>query len=1026
MFPRPPSTISNPSAAAIVSNGESSTAADAPRPPLPEQAAQSRRRDSVPPWLDLSAKTLAVDGNATVPDLLKLIWRSDPRAGKDYIACEMRSGTPHLSLVKSEKTAARSAGASRNAVVQILNNTINQYDLPVHVRDDITEFAEEIRQSLNTESERSERESTALSSRRESTEVEPSERESIGFESTWFDHIGLAPLDLRLPESGSTGRRSTESRSTESRSTESRSTESRSTEPEQAMPLRKDMFGPLAEAFSHVEHAATIGPKEKLPSLLTLTPVSLPGKALVVDGTTALPDLLQLIARSDPKAGKVYFACDMRSGTPHLSLVKSQDTAARSNDPCINALLQILNNTINRYEMTDAMANEVNELRTNIRNLFSTGPELGYLPLNKNAFGALAQMMIGSSGDPSETPRMPVDCLMNLISALDRVALPDAAGAGDALIARVLRDAKRGMLEHPTVDRARDFFDAISRDFTAEGLDDLATLADGFARDMDKLTDRGRLTQRLAERPATIVLSYIDQLNINQLRSDARVRDIADEHREELEILPEDHHAPVRDTAAEREQLKTLVKEAKKKAKAGAITPQEASDFFTAVRNYFRGHGPASEVDAVDECIARLGPSETSPRENQRFARSPRFLDGNPGTSASAARPQFGDPKIEGFFYTRMNENLYGRALDTFLIRALRDNPPTPMKESVEALGRALAQKLEPDWFTYHDFQHYVSTQRGRLPQVKRVTDFIQAQDDAYAALKQALTAPVATGEDCMGVVYLALMVAVRLNHVDDTLKNWADAATHFEESTISHVDATITHHDNHDNKKLVRHAGVALHYQPVPTDPADQPHARYMDQVRPDLENPSFALKTALQHGLPVAGGISGMTSLMTHIVAGLQMEGHRVDPAAIAAALSLHMAAEGRHSLHEVILGMELAKGNAERIQDGLDDGHSMLVLHGRINLAQGRRHAERTRDGSGTSAMRERYVSNYNSFLADLYRGEPGARKSLEDTVWKQVIDYYRTHSHYEGAADGTARTGADEVDRIGGRSGERASG
>jgi hypothetical protein len=62
-----------------------------------------------------------------------------------------------------------------------------------------------------------------------------------------------------------------------------------------------------------------------------------------------------------------------------------------------------------------------------------------------------------------------------------------------------------------------------------------------------------------------------------------------------------------------------------------------------------------------------------------------------------------------------------------------------------------------------------------------------------------------------------------------------------------------------------------------------------------------------------------------------------------------------------------------------------------------------------------MREHYVSNYNNFLADLYRGEPAARKSLEDTVWEQAIDYYRTHSQYEGAADGTTRTGSVEVDR-----------
>jgi hypothetical protein len=998
------SVTSTPPVDPIV-RGESSTSANPLEPPRPEQAAQTRRRDSVPPWLDLSAKTLAVDGNATVPDLLKLIWRSDPRAGKDYIACEMRSGIPHLSLVKSEKVAARSAGASRNAVAQILDNTIAQYEMPDHVRDDIAEFAEEIRQSLNTESEPSESEpSESEPSEREPSEREPSEREPSERESTelspqrepsergstlfdTFDEIGLEPLEIRLPESASTERSSTERGSSE---------------PAQTMPLRKDMFGPLAAAFSHVEHAATIGPKEKLPSLLALTPVKLPGKALVVDGTTALPDLLQLIARSDPKAGKDYFACDMRSGIPHLSLVKSQETAERSNDPCINALLQILNNTIDRYELTDAMTNEVNELRTQTRKFFSTGPGLWHLPLNKNAFGPLAQLMIGSSGDPRETPRMPADCLMNLISALDRVALPDEAGAGDALIARVLHDAKREMLAHPTIDRAREFFDAISRDFTAEGLGDLAKLSERFARDMDRLTDRGRLTQRLAERPATIVLSYIDQLNINQLRSDARVQDTDDEQGEELEILPEDHHAPVRDTAAEREQLKTLVEDAKKKAKAGVITPQEASGFFTAVRNYFLGHGPASEVDQVDECIARLGASERSRREVARLSRSP---DGNPGTLASAARPWSDEQKIEGFFYTKMNENLYGRALDTFIIRALRDNPPTPMKERVEALGRALAEKLGHDWFTYHDFQNFVSTQRGRLPQVERVTDFIQAQDDAYAALKHALTAPVATGEDCMGVAYLAVMVAERLNWVNETLRNWADAATYFEESTIAHVDSIITHHDNHDDKKLVRHAGVALHYQPAAKEPADRPHARYMDQVKPDLENPSLALKTALQRGFPFATGVSRVTSRMTHIVAGLQMEGHGVDPAAIAAALSLHMAAEGRHSLHEVILGMELAKENVSHVQVGLRRGQDMSLVHLALNIGRSPRHAQRTRDGTRTGAMRERYASNYNNFLADLCRGEPGARESLEDTVWKQAIDYYRTHSQYEGATDGT---------------------
>jgi hypothetical protein len=63
-----------------------------------------------------------------------------------------------------------------------------------------------------------------------------------------------------------------------------------------------------------------------------------------------------------------------------------------------------------------------------------------------------------------------------------------------------------------------------------------------------------------------------------------------------------------------------------------------------------------------------------------------------------------------------------------------------------------------------------------------------------------------------------------------------------------------------------------------------------------------------------------------------------------------------------------------------------------------------------------MREPYASDYHTFLADVYGGERGALKSLEDTVWKQAIDYYRTHSNYEGAADGTTRTGSVEVDRI----------
>lgn len=65
---------------------------------------------------------------------------------------------------------------------------------------------------------------------------------------------------------------------------------------------------------------------------------------------------------------------------------------------------------------------------------------------------------------------------------------------------------------------------------------------------------------------------------------------------------------------------------------------------------------------------------------------------------------------------------------------------------------------------------------------------------------------------------------------------------------------------------------------------------------------------------------------------------------------------------------------------------------------------------------STTGEPYASDYFAFLADVYGGERRALQSLEDTVWKQAIDYYRTHSNFEGAADGTTRAGSVEVDRI----------
>jgi hypothetical protein len=529
---------------------------------------------------------------------------------------------------------------------------------------------------------------------------------------------------------------------------------------------------------------------------------------------------------------------------------------------------------------------------------------------------------------------MPTDCLMNLISALDRAASANQDGAGASLIRSVLDDAKdRFLRHHLSVPQARDFFAASSRRFTENGLRQLATLADSFVADMQKLSETNALDRRLREDGASMVTSFITGLR------DSKV----------IRTLP-----PEQGRA-----LEEMLRQDWQQATAG-LTGADALAFFEKIRPHCAVHGWQDLAVMANRCHAQLSSGE--PNDTDRF------------------------------FYTGLHENLYGRAIETFLMRALCEQPPARMRTSVQELGKALADKFADfdsvDVYSFHDVVR--NEDRFWFEKTARGMAFMN-ESSAYDALQQGMRKPVETGADCMAVAYLAFAIVQRLSRIHPQLSEWSAEATKFYGANIVPLKTKVYRLGqlDHDGPEHVRHAGVTLRYQPAAVpEPANRKHMQFLDQVRPDLENPSVALKTALEHGLPYATGISGVVPWMTHIVTKLRDEGYQLDPADIAAALALYLTEGGGHSLNEICLALVLTAKHLKILPETI-----------------------------GAEAIDERYVTDYKDFFEYLYQDEPeGTLKSVEARVWQQTIAYYREHSHYEGAANGDGSVPSDAAEAV----------
>jgi hypothetical protein len=686
--------------------------------------------------------------------------------------------------------------------------------------------------------------------------------------------------------------------------------------------------------------AASARRRDRRPLWVALPAINLPDKALKVGKDTTLPDLLNLIRRSDPKAGKHYFSCKMRSGEPHLSLVQSGAAASKTLPSCKTALLQILQNTRDRYALTPSMAAAMENLQDTIGRSGS--------PIRKHDISHVGQLLIGPSTAPRDTPRMPMDCLMHFIFVLEQADPETLSGTLDQVnahnfVTKTLQDAKDHFLTHDlSPSGIETFFSDSAMGFWDRGLGELAELAGDCAWEMDKLLATEALLPRMRD-CSGMVGSFILKLRESELI---------------LSLPP-----------APRRALDELLNRCWEKDKAGQLTEADAVAFFEQAEQHCSANGWQHQADVAKKCMAELAAGGRDRWDEDASQKS--HASSNSGSSPSVAPTPL--PHTDRFFYTRMHENLYGRAIETFLMRALREDPPAQMKESVAVLGAALARKFKHvEAGDLLDFREQFKGNRGSwFPNGPRIQAFIDA-DLPGPALMHALCAPVETGDDCMAVAFLANALIVSLGDKHPALNEWSTAAAKLYADEIRPVPPIGGTGRRDDRRQPVRHAGVTLPYQPEPvTEPRIRAHMARPDRGKPALDNPSVPLQTALEHGIPYAAGVSEAVYRMTHIVVQLQQQGEQLDGVGIAAALALCLSEAGEHSLHEACLALQFAYKHL------LEEPENRKIEPADLES-----------------------FTNYKGFFQYLYTAEPeGKFQALEDKVWQQAIEYYSQHGHYE---------------------------
>lgn len=381
---------------------------------------------------------------------------------------------------------------------------------------------------------------------------------------------------------------------------------------------------------------------------------------------------------------------------------------------------------------------------------------------------------------------------------------------------------------------------------------------------------------------------------------------------------------------------------------------------------------------------------------------------------------------------TRLQDNLYGRVFDSALISELVRQPPAGV---ISAMSRVLSgthawihgeyapgdahisapqleqaiqglqEKLRDDprfWFVQVPALQAIAAASNDAPGPGQPSPAVQALD-------HYLTQPVQSGEEAVAVSYVMVRLWNTLKEAGAFIP-WKDVAdVNFNEritpqnGRIQGPSVSLPGLGDLSLKMLTPQtsgSGITLRHQPNPSVRDDQPastrpttvnmpdlapHGTDAGPQRPFGAFPTESARTALQHGLPFASGVSGSTNLLLHLFEYLRTGGAKevvanenkgfrepaLNPRDGLLGAMMFLVHDGGHSIQEVLW---TANQQDEALQLGLQ---------------------------VGDPARPNEFVANYET-LAGLYAG--ATRQAIEDgtaRAFDAITAYFEQYSAYEKA-------------------------
>ncbi|KRB99126.1 hypothetical protein ASE26_24510 [Duganella sp. Root198D2] len=322
-------------------------------------------------------------------------------------------------------------------------------------------------------------------------------------------------------------------------------------------------------------------------------------------------------------------------------------------------------------------------------------------------------------------------------------------------------------------------------------------------------------------------------------------------------------------------------------------------------------------------------------------------------------------------YETRLHDNIYGRAMESVLIAELVRDPPANVKQGMGALAlhldlalKALPRQAQQDVALQVQgmMRH---ERRGWQTKSPELEAFFNARPEhALGALKRLLRAPMDNGFDCIAIPYVSVKMSLCMQA--HGAAPWMGKANRNYANVVGPAAARLTEGAANANRMAPK-SGITMHHQPdIVRGRESAMHPG--DRNRPNLEQASPELHTALEHGVSFVSGVSGSTNIVMHMVGDILDQGGKVDPKDALLGTMMFLNYDGGHSMHEAMwVGNQLDRS-----------------LDLKMDMPGG---------------DPRNFVADYDRFIESFPQAKGRDQlRAAADMAWDKTLDHFGRHSHF----------------------------